>query len=517
MRRKEIATRLRARSAKRLPKSTRGPFVTSEIVIGLVGAAGTDLHAVVKDLSLCLQKCSYRVSELRVSTQVIPRVVRVTKHDDANEFERIMAHMDAGDESRRISGDNAILASGAAAKIFGSRPGSDQHGSEAPRAQPRRAYIINSLKRPEEVEQLREIYAGGFYLVGVYTDEDKRMKYLTDNGRMKKAQATRLMKRDEDEEDEHGQLTRDTFHLADFFIHDANNDTRRNSLWRITEILFGHPYRTPTFDEFAMFMAFASALRSADLSRQVGAVVAKHEEIIATGANDCPRFGGGLYWPAADLLTGLVTEFPEGRDHKRGFDSNAREKERIADDLYGRLKPLLKRGVRKDQAKEVLSKGRIKDITEYGRVVHAEMEALLSCARNNVDCRGATLYCTTFPCHNCAKHLIAAGIRRVVYVEPYPKSKAPEFHDDSMALGFRTEPANSGKACFEPFVGVGPRNFLNLFSVGLGTGYKIERERAGLTLNWKAEDAILRVQMLPYSYVERETDAAAHFEQCCSR
>ncbi|MDN3612645.1 hypothetical protein QWZ16_23945 [Vibrio ostreicida] len=26
-----------------------------------------------------------------------------------------------------------------------------------------------------------------------------------------------------------------------------------------------------------------------------------------------------------------------------------------------------------------------------------------------------------FPCHNCAKHIVASGIKRVVYVEPYPK------------------------------------------------------------------------------------------------
>ena len=44
------------------------------------------------------------------------------------------------------------------------------------------------------------------------------------------------------------------------------------------------PYVTPLFDEFAMFMAFAAALRSADLSRQVGAVVGKSNEIISTGA-----------------------------------------------------------------------------------------------------------------------------------------------------------------------------------------------------------------------------------------
>ncbi|MCP2807341.1 deaminase, partial [Salmonella enterica subsp. enterica serovar Typhimurium] len=63
-------------------------------------------------------------------------------------------------------------------------------------------------------------------------------------------------------------------------------------------------------------------------------------------------------------------------------------------------------------------------ITEYGRAVHAEMEALLSAARNGIAIRGGTLYTTTYPCHNCAKHIVAAGIKKVKFVEPYPKSYA---------------------------------------------------------------------------------------------
>ena len=66
-------------------------------------------------------------------------------------------------------------------------------------------------------------------------------------------------------------------------------------------------------------------------------------------------------------------------------------------------------------------------------MVHAEMEALLSCARSGVSPVGGTLYSTTFPCHNCAKHIVAAGLRRVVYVEPYPKSRAVEFFNRSQA------------------------------------------------------------------------------------
>ncbi|WP_339916420.1 deaminase [Photorhabdus stackebrandtii] len=65
--------------------------------------------------------------------------------------------------------------------------------------------------------------------------------------------------------------------------------------------------------------------------------------------------------------------------------------------------------------------------------MHAEIEAILACARSNVSIYNGILYCTTFPCHNCAKHIVASGIRRVIYIEPYPKSKVFDFHPDSIA------------------------------------------------------------------------------------
>ena len=48
-----------------------------------------------------------------------------------------------------------------------------------------------------------------------------------------------------------------------------------NSVSRLVELLFGNPFISPNFDEYAMFMAYASSLRSADLSRQIGAVIAR--------------------------------------------------------------------------------------------------------------------------------------------------------------------------------------------------------------------------------------------------
>nr|MBF4376528.1 cytidine deaminase [Vibrio anguillarum] len=63
---------------------------------------------------------------------------------------------------------------------------------------------------------------------------------------------------------------------------------------------------------------------------------------------------------------------------------------------------------------------------------------------------------------------------------------------------------------FEPFVGVGPRSFYDLFSTNLGAGYPIKRkDPSGNTVSWNENSAILRMQMLSTSYIERETAAAS--------
>lgn len=243
---------------------------------------------------------------------------------------------------------------------------------------------------------------------------------------MQPGQIWELITRDEHEPERYGQHTRDTFHLADFFVAEENNDDKlRPSIHRYLDLVFACPTITPTFNEFAMFMAFAASLRSADLSRQVGAVIARSNEILSTGANDCPSPGGGLYWPS--FIGDRVDDAPRGRDYKRGCDSNAMEKAKLIEAIVQEFP-----AEQRQMATDVLERSPIRDITEYRRVVHAEMEALLACARSNISCSGGTLYCTTFPCHNCAKHIIAAGIEQVVYVEPYPKSKAMEFHDDAV-------------------------------------------------------------------------------------
>lgn len=53
------------------------------------------------------------------------------------------------------------------------------------------------------------------------------------------------------------------------------------------------------------------------------------------------------------------------------------------------------------------------------RTIHAEVNALLQCAKFGVPTEGAEIYVTHFPCLNCCKSLIQAGIKRVYFAEDY--------------------------------------------------------------------------------------------------
>jgi deoxycytidylate deaminase len=472
----------------------------SELVIGLVGAVGTDLKRVKDIISERLGVFNYSCDEIKISSDIISQIANLKEEGYYERTDRLMT---AGNDLRKKTGDFGILAKSASININAIRSSRGDGKEKSPMR--RHAFIVNSLKHPDEVAALRKIYGNGFYLIGVHSLEVRRKNFLEENKKITADQAKLLIGRDADEVDKFGQHTRDTYHLSDFFVDfGPNGDKFEKDIWRFLDLIFGKPFVTPTFDEYAMFMAFSASLRSADMSRQVGAVVAKDCSIVATGANDVPKFGGGLYWSDYDKEGVRIVDAEDGRDYKRGGDTNVIMKNEIMDDILSKVDEK-----DRDKFKKAIASSKLKDITEYGRIVHAEMEALLSCARGNISTKDSHIYCTTFPCHNCAKHLVAAGVGRVVYVEPYPKSKALDFHKDSITLE-----SDNKKLKFEPFVGVGPRSFFSLFSVNLGGGYPIVRKKDdGAPVEWSEKAARLRMQMLPLSYIERESANRYYVQQ----
>ncbi len=71
------------------------------------------------------------------------------------------------------------------------------------------------------------------------------------------------------------------------------------------------------------------------------------------------------------------------------------------------------------------------------RTLHAEQNAIIQAALHGVSIQGATAYVTHQPCLTCAKMIINAGIRQVIYAGDYPDEASRTFmHDAGVALVF---------------------------------------------------------------------------------
>lgn len=462
-----------------------------ELVFGLVGPVGTDLDLVARSLEDALQCVRYRAFKIHLSRSMLGLVGEPWETlSDSDPYDvRLDRYMRAGNAFRERTEHDSALALMALIAIRVQRDESLR--------EPRKAFIIRSLKREEEVRTLRRVYGPAFVLIAAYSskaDRERRLSEEISRGHhaLKSEdfidKARRLMSRDEEESAEpHGQRVARTFALADLSVNVSNPDNAKIEIRRFVELLFGHPFHTPTIDEQGMFLARSSAVRSASPGRQVGAALCQpNGTVVSLGTNEVPKAGGGLYWTGEDL---------DQRDFRRGHDSSDKMKRILLGDIlkhladakwlkdeYSKQVPSALVSKCLDGPKPLMKRAEFTRTIDFVRAVHAEMAALLAAARQGVSTQGCILYTTTFPCHDCAKHMVAAGVIRVVYVEPYPKSLVQELCSDSMTFD---DERGTTKVQVNQFVGVTPVRYLDLFAVG-------ERKRKseqGDTVSWDPSTA----------------------------
>jgi cytidine deaminase len=456
--------------------------------------------------SSCVIRLSSLLSSIRgLSLTLIPKP----------EDERIHSHMKAGTEIRTRTGWADILAFLAVARIREERKARSGNSNTPVE---RIAYILRSLKHKSEIDSLRDVYGDGFITISVYSPKDRRCSDLAkviakshhDTHRQKYIpRAEELINIDEEEEGTRfGQNVSAAFPLADVFVEATSKSGLQKSIRRFIQIFFNNQFLTPTKDEFGMFQARAAALRSADLSRQVGsAIMTQDGDLIALGCNDVPKAGGGMYW--SDDIG------PDGRDFQRGFDPSSRAKTEILAETLGALEaakmlagdephdiPRMTESIIEGEHAEKFKALQIANIIEFGRIVHSEMAAITNAASRGVSVKNATLYCTVFPCHMCARLIIASGIDRVVYIEPYPKSRTQELYDDSIIVdqvGLVRDRVN-----FQSFVGLAPTRYQSLFAI------LKRKDSKGDVLEWDTKSALPRVRRFvpSYLYLEQKTTDA---------
>ena len=135
-------------------KSFEDSFRDTEIVIGLVGAVGTQRKRVVEAITDRLKAFKYETREISVSQDVIGRLWDDIPLTFPCEFERISTFIDRGNRARQSSGDNSTRAPGVCSEIYRVRKRDKQGNSEPGH---RIAHIVSSLKHPEEVMRLRRV------------------------------------------------------------------------------------------------------------------------------------------------------------------------------------------------------------------------------------------------------------------------------------------------------------------------------------------------------------------------
>lgn len=494
-----------------------------EIVIGLAGPVGTDLRGLATAIGDKLRSFHYECEKIRVSSLIqsfcseeLQGIISNSKHG-----QRIQLLMAAGDHLRKQvdSGDALIPLIVTAIRMKRHR---FNQGLEIPQGADdtfdydsfksntpayNTCYIIDSLKHESEIAALRRIYGENFILISGFSSISERQNRLCDaiaqshmstQNENFKEEAANLISIDAKRPGEKlGQSLRDTFPLADFFIRVSGDF--ESELERFFKLYFGNPYITPRKDEFYMFEAKAKAYRSADLSRQVGAVITDRDgNLISYGCNEVPSANGGSYWPDA------AQKF-DNRDHAKGRDYNSVKKYEIINELIQffsdnevfdfsgkdveNFSNDLLFGIYREQFKDL----RVSNLIEFGRVVHAEMSAITLAANRGLSIGGGSIYCTTFPCHMCARHIISAGLRRVVYIEPYPKSMTAELYPESVSIDGDSFTMKDGdpeldclKVQFDPFEGVAPSLYPKLYAAGSGA----RKDPRGYTVKWDKDTAL---------------------------
>ena len=484
-----------------------------ELIFGLVGPIGTDLDYTTQVLTDYLRGYSYDSYEIKLSS-AMQEIYSKVKIDERDLFSSYNTKIDYANDLRKRHSANDIMAAVAIGAIKERREriktSSDSHKSAT--LGRGRAYIIRQLKTPEEIILLRRTYSRQFIQISVYLNQKRRETYLIDRIKIKsnftksdddaKREALALIDRDKKEEYFYGQNISDCFPLGDLFLDYGDKTTANNSVDRFLSALFGNNEISPTRDEYGMYLAKSASLASSDLSRQVGAaVIAKTGELISLGSNEVPKAGGGPYW------TGDPND---ARDFKVGVDQNQITKSEVFGDLLNRLfddgylshdlmnlnnSQAVMNKLFSDGSGDKYRKSRVMDIIEFGRMIHAEMSAICDAARVGSSVYDATMFVTTFPCHICAKHIVASGIKRLVYLEPYPKSYTEKLHSDSVQT---EDNSDQNKVHFTPFMGISPFRYRDLFEKGK------RKNNSGEAAKWQSEPRRPIIEVLIPQYLDVE-------------
>jgi len=154
------------------PRLAQGP--EDDLVVGLVGAVGTDLPWVEDVISEHLRKLGFAVHAISMSSLIDTEFGSALSERGTITYDRyVHERMTAGNVLRGKWQAPDAVALLAVEEIRRKR---EEHGANPPAC----AFILRSLKRPEEARLLRDVYRGQFVLLGCHTPRERRIRQLAD-------------------------------------------------------------------------------------------------------------------------------------------------------------------------------------------------------------------------------------------------------------------------------------------------------------------------------------------------
>lgn len=347
--------------------------------------------------------------------------------------------------------------------------------------------VIDGIKNAGEVEILRSF--PNFYLFSIHAPFEKRQNRALQDGIVTdQSEFARIDNRDQKEENEYGQQVKVCNYLSDIIvindreipatsphrIHDyIQDDIHRRYVELILSTAYKESYHaSPTIDELCMTTAYALSKKSSCIKRKVGALIVDfsidgtHQNpnqsldtsvtqttiqeipfIVSSGYNEvpigetkciydpeiqgchrdrlqenffsnmrhCPNCGNLINFSYTCLCGHELNEF-----RKRCPSCNKEIKECKCDNCG---KDIVENYIPGGKS----TPGKLLDVC---RALHAEENAILNLSRYGGNNRHLVLYTTTYPCNLCANKIVNAGIKKVVYAEPYTMPEAERIFDN---------------------------------------------------------------------------------------
>jgi len=299
--------------------------------------------------------------------------------------------------------------------------------------------VIDSIRNPAEIEAFQKAF-DNFYVFGIDAEADirwSRLKHIYKH----KAKFDRDDERDTGEDQpKYGQRVKECIEMADILLNNEESFNKKGKqdfkaidsyAQKVSDYLglvaSEGKSRQVNFDELFMHYACSIAVRSQCSKRKVGAIIVHERSLTRPIRNPKRNKIEFKEFKENYPIAAGCNNVPLGASPCKIDEKDKCYRDFIKKDFYKNFVFCRNCGKKLTAASLVCSGCKFNNgelpgkLLDLCRAVHAEEAAILQAAKlGGISLEGAKLYSSAFPCMLCCKKIIGAGIKSVVYLDPYP-------------------------------------------------------------------------------------------------